>query len=63
MIHWLNIHLWGPIWPNMVAPSVWTLFGISLSHFRMKKHVNTKHDELKAHVTAQHKELKEHLSK
>jgi hypothetical protein len=63
MIHWLNIHLWAPIWPNALAPSAWTLFGLALSHFRMKKHVNAKHDELKAHVDAKHKELKEHLSK
>ena len=25
MIHWLDVELWGPMWPNMFAPSAITL--------------------------------------
>jgi hypothetical protein len=44
-MRWLS-WLYSSMWSNMWAPSMWTLFGIGLSHFHIRKHVNLKHDEL-----------------
>lgn len=51
ILHWLNVEIWGPIWPNMVAPSIWTLVGIGLSHVHMTRHSAKRHEELKDHIT------------
>jgi hypothetical protein len=40
------------MWPNIFAPGFWTILGIAVSHWRIRKHVNRKHDEL-------HKKLNE----
>lgn len=37
----LNRDVWGPMWPNVFAPSVFTVLGIAVSHFKLKKHHNT----------------------
>lgn len=50
MIHWLNTELWGPIWPNTVAPSVWTLLAVGLSHWRTRKRLR-RHEEKLDKVT------------
>lgn len=49
ILHWLNTELWGPLWPNAVAPSVWTLAGIGISHRRLHRKMTRHHDE---HMTA-----------
>lgn len=51
IIHWLNVEIWGPMWPNIFAPSIFTLFGILISHIKMHRHINKKHAETKAHVS------------
>lgn len=51
MITWLNVHLWGPMWPNVFAPSVFTLLGIAASHIRSARQRRKQHEELKQHVT------------
>lgn len=33
------------MWPNIFAPSFWTLFGIGIAHFRSMKHIK-KHNDL-----------------
>lgn len=33
ILHWLRVELWAPLWPNMVAPSAWTLAGLGASHW------------------------------
>lgn len=38
--------LWQAMWPNIFAPSFFTVLGIFISHFKIKGHVNRKHDEL-----------------
>jgi hypothetical protein len=43
--------LWANLWPNMFAPSIWTLIGVAISHMHLKRHVNRKHDELKKHLS------------
>lgn len=45
-MHFLK-YLWVQMWPNMAAPSIWTVLGIAISHVRLKAHVNRKHEELK----------------
>lgn len=32
--------LWGPIWPNMAAPPVWTLPALWWHHRRMRRHIS-----------------------
>lgn len=45
VLHWLNIEYWGASWPNIFAPSVWTLLGIGLSHWRLHRKMRQHHDE------------------
>lgn len=36
-LHWLNVEYWTASWPNVFAPSFWTLLGIGLSHYKLNK--------------------------
>ena len=49
--HWLNTEYWAPSWPNIFAPSVWTLAGIGVAHWRTRVHMRRHHEELKQHVS------------
>lgn len=51
MTHWLNTELWGPMWPNMFAPSAFTLIGLVVSHIKRARQAERHHQELKQHVT------------
>jgi hypothetical protein len=44
--HWLNVELWGPMWPNMFAPSVITLAWMGILHVRVKVHLRRHHEAL-----------------
>ncbi len=46
---WLG-HTWSAMWPNIFAPSAFTLAGVALSHIHLRRHVNRKHEELKSHI-------------
>lgn len=50
MLHWLNFEYWQQSWPNIFAPSVWTLAGIALAHWRTRVHLARHHQELREHV-------------
>lgn len=50
--HWLDVELWGPMWPNMFAPSVITLLAVIVSHVKAHRQRERHHEELKQHVTA-----------
>ena len=50
--HWLNTELWGPMWPNMFAPSVITLAAVAVSHIRAHRQRERHHEDMKQHVTA-----------
>ena len=52
MLHWLNTELWGPLWPNMIAPSVWTLLAVIGTHLRATRQRERQHREMKDHVAA-----------
>lgn len=44
--HWVDIEYWAQSWPNIFAPSAWTLLGISISHAHMVWLHNKHHNEL-----------------
>jgi hypothetical protein len=50
--HWLNTELWGPIWPNTIAPSAWTLAAVIVSHVKAARQRERHHEDMKQHVTA-----------
>ena len=44
--------LWNDLWPNAVAPSVWTLLAVVTSHVRAARQRERHHQDMKQHVTA-----------
>ena len=52
ILHWLNTELWGPVWPNTVAPSAWTLLAVVISHVKAARQRERHHQDMKQHVTA-----------
>jgi hypothetical protein len=50
-LSWLNIHLWGPMWPNMFAPSMVTLTAVIVSHIKAARQRERHHDDMKKHVS------------
>lgn len=46
-------HLYLAMWSNMWAPSVWTLFGIGVSHLAHHRGAERRQDDLKAHTTSE----------
>lgn len=51
ILAWLNRDLWAPMWPNMFAPSVITLAGLGLSHWRIRRRQDAHHAAMVKHVT------------
>jgi hypothetical protein len=62
LLHWLNVHLWGPMWPNIFAPSAMTLAAVAISHARAYRQRERHHAETRATLTAHHEELKQHVT-
>jgi hypothetical protein len=50
-LHWLNVELWSPMWPNMFAPSLVTLPVVIISHLKAARQRERHHGEMKQHVT------------
>jgi len=48
--HWAKA-VWDAMWPNIFAPSFFTLLGYSLGHWRLRKHIDRRHEQMKEHVT------------
>jgi hypothetical protein len=42
---------WNDLWPNAIAPSIWTITAIVVSHVKAKRHREQQHEDLKKHVT------------
>jgi superoxide dismutase len=69
-VHHLASFVWSAMWPNIFAPSFWTLFGIAVAHIAgrraLHEHTKKQTEELKAHIEdqlgSQTDELKEHVS-
>lgn len=51
-LHWLNVELWGPMWPNMFAPSLITIPVVVAAHVKASRQRQRNHDDMKAHVTS-----------
>lgn len=48
---WLRA-AWDQMWPNMFAPSVFTVIGIIWSHIKRTRQADRHHAELKRHINA-----------
>jgi hypothetical protein len=57
MLHWLNTEIWGPMWPNMFAPSAITLAAIAITHMKAKWHRDRLHAERTAQADEHHRAL------
>lgn len=44
-LHWLNVEYWSVSWPNVFAPSFWTLIGVGVSHLSLRRQQKRHHDE------------------
>jgi hypothetical protein len=43
LLHWLNVEYWTASWPNIFAPSIWTLLGIVVAHIHLMKRQDRHH--------------------
>lgn len=43
--------LWDQMWPNMFAPSLFTLPAVIISHIKRTRQAERHHHEMKAHIT------------
>jgi DMSO/TMAO reductase YedYZ heme-binding membrane subunit len=50
-LSWLHA-LWNDLWPNTVAPSIWTLLAVAVSHVRAARQRQRHHEDMKQHVTS-----------
>lgn len=44
--------LWDALWPNVVAPSAWTILAVVISHVKATRQRERHHEDMKQHVTA-----------
>jgi len=51
ILHWLNVHLWAPMWPNIFAPSAITLAAVAISHIKSARQAERHHRALKEHIS------------
>lgn len=42
---------WDDLWPNVVAPSLWTILAVGAAHVRSYRQRERQHREMKQHVT------------
>lgn len=63
-LHWANVELWGPMWPNVFSPNAWTIAALVLhlavtlaqrerQHRDSEKRADERHEDMKQHVTKQ----------
>jgi len=52
ILHWLNVELWSPMWPNVFSPSAVTIAAVVISHLRASGQRERHHEDMKQHVTA-----------
>lgn len=44
-LHWANVEYWQQSWPNVFAPSFWTLLGVGMSHVLLRRQQKAHHRE------------------
>jgi hypothetical protein len=54
-LHWINVEYWASSWPNIFAPSIWTLPAVIIAHVRAYRQRERHHAEMKQHVTDTHR--------
>jgi len=42
---------WNDLWPNTVAPSIWAILAIVISHVKAARQRQRHHEDMKQHVT------------
>jgi hypothetical protein len=42
---------WNDLWPNTVAPSVWAILAVAVSHVKAARQRERHHEDMKQHVT------------
>lgn len=43
--------LWDQLWPNVIAPSAWTILAVMVSHAKAARQRERHHEDMKQHVT------------
>jgi hypothetical protein len=49
-MRWLDV-LWQAMWPNIFAPSAFSIAAVGWAHVRTKRHMTRQHEALKTHIT------------
>ena len=45
-------NFWDDLWPNVIAPSAWTLAAVAVSHVKRAAQAERHHQALKDHIAA-----------
>ena len=62
ILTWLNVHLWGPMWPNIFSPNAWSLGAIGV-HLAVTLAQRARHHrEAEQRADERSKELKQHVT-
>lgn len=51
VLHWVNTDLWGPMWPNVFSPNVWTVVAVLCHLVATLAQQRRNHEDMKQHVT------------
>lgn len=62
IVHWLNVELWSPMWPNVFSPNVWTLVGLALHLLATLLQRERQHREAEQRADERHEDLKQHVT-
>jgi hypothetical protein len=58
---WLRA-LWDAMWPNVFAPSAFSIAAVGLSHWRTRRHIRASHEAQLEHQDLLHARLKTHVT-
>ena len=62
VLHWLNTELWGPMWPNIFSPNVWTITAVLCHLLATLAQRGRQHREAEKRADERNKELKQHVT-
>lgn len=58
---WLK-SVWDQMWPNIFAPSVFTVLSVIGAHLRHMRQSRKQHAEVMKHIEDHHEEMKKHIT-
>lgn len=61
LVHFLT-NLWNQMWPNVFAPSIFSILAVLVSHLKRAQTAREQHAELRRHVDNKHEEMKAHIT-